>query len=130
MNEPSLPVQGWRFALVGAGNTVLTYFLFLGLLRWLDPQPALALVYVVGIVIAYVGNSRWVFASTMDWRSALAYPAVYLFVYAMTALGLDLFITHFNWPAWLAMAACVSYSVPLSFILNRALFASIRSSRE
>ena len=93
------------------------------------PQPAFALVYLVGILVAYVGNSQWVFGSALTWRSALAYPVLYLIVYAVTALGLHLLVSRWHCPAWLAMAVCLTYSVPLSFVLNRALFAWTGSRR-
>jgi putative flippase GtrA len=108
-----------RFVAVGLVNTGIGYGVFLLLLPTVGYQPAYAAAYLVGIVVAYLLNSTFVFRSRIALRTALKYPLVYvvqylfgaLLLYGMVAwLGID--------RRWAALIALV-LSVPVSFVLNR-----------
>ena len=112
-----------RFLAVGSVNTVVGYGVFLLTLPTVGYQPAYALAYLVGIIVAYVLNSTFVFRSRIALRTALKYPLVYvaqylfgaLLLYGMVAwLGIDR-----RWAALIALML----SVPVSFLLNRLALA-------
>ena len=112
-----------RFIVVGSVNTGVGYGLYLLLLVWINYQAAYAAVYVVGIIIAYVLNSCYVFRRPMGLGTALGYPLVYVAQYLFGAAVLYALVTWFGcdrrWAALVALAA----SVPVSFTLNRLALA-------
>jgi putative flippase GtrA len=112
-----------RFLMVGLVNTGVGYGVYLLLLPWIGYQTAYATAYVVGIVVAYVLNSRFVFRRAMGLRTALGYPLVYLGQYLFGAAVLYALVTWLGcdrrWAALIALAA----SVPVSFALNRLALA-------
>ena len=108
-----------RFLGAGLVNTGVGYGAYLLLLQWIGYELAYAAAYVVGIVVAYVLNSLFVFRSRMGLRTALRYPLVYL---AQYLFGAALLYGMVNWLGfdhrWAALIA-LFLSVPVSFLLNR-----------
>ena len=117
----ALPGQGMRFLLFGALNTALTYLLYCALVFVMHPQVAYALVFALGIGLAWVGNSKFVFRQPMTRKNAAVYPFMYLAQYLLTAA-----LIHAS-TAWLmlgprvALALALAITTPLSFVWNRAL---------
>ena len=56
------------------------------LVAFLHPQVAYAIVFALGIVVAYVLNSRFVFGKRVRLATAAVYPLVYAAQYALSAL--------------------------------------------
>lgn len=112
--------QAARFLASGALNTLVTYALYCVLVAFLAPQAAYALVFVLGIGLAYVLNTRFVFAARMRVASATLYPLVYVVQYAATALLIELFTAAGLGPR-LALAIALVVVTPLSFAGNRLL---------
>lgn len=119
----TLSAQGLRFLLFGAFNTALTYLLYCALVFVMHPQLAYALVFALGIVLAWVGNSRFVFRQSLNRKAAAVYPLMYLAQYLLTAALI------YAMTAWLllgprvALAIALTITTPLSFVWNRALLA-------
>jgi putative flippase GtrA len=124
----SLPAEGIRFLLFGALNTVATYLVYCLLVFVLHPQIAYAIVFALGIALAYVGNSRFVFRRALDWKIASVYPFVYLAQYALTALLIYLFGFWLDLGPRLALALALVITTPVSFILNRMMLGKARHS--
>ncbi len=112
---------GSRFVLVGALNTALTWCVFALLVIWLPHQPALALAYGLGILIAWIGNSRWVFNSRGTAGSMLVYPLIYLLTWGCNALVLEALLAVGGFGPRLGQALALLLIVPISFALNAAL---------
>ena len=115
--------QFTRFLGAGLINTGVGYGVYLILLIWINYQVAYAAAYVVGIAVAYLLNSLFVFRSPIGLRTALTYPLVYVAQYLFGAallygmvswLGIDR-----RWAALIALAL----SAPVSFWLNRLALA-------
>jgi len=108
-----------RFLAAGLVNTGVGYGAYLLLLQWIGYELAYAAAYVIGIVIAYVLNSLFVFRRRMGLRTAWKYPLVYL---AQYLFGAALLYAMVNWLGfdrrWAALIA-LFLSVPVSFLLNR-----------
>lgn len=119
----ALSAQGLRFLLFGAFNTALTYLLYCTLVFVMHPQVAYALVFALGIGLAWAGNSKLVFRQPMTRKVAAVYPLMYLAQYLLTAA-----LIHAS-TAWLllgprvALALALTITTPLSFVWNRALLA-------
>jgi len=123
-------LQFTRFLATGLVNTAVGYGAYLGLLRWTSYEIAYAAAYVIGIVVAYVLNSLFVFRSPIGLRTALRYPFVYL---AQYLFGAGLLYAMVGWLGvdrrWAALVA-LALSVPLSFLLNRIALSQRASSQE
>lgn len=116
------PSTGARFLLLGACNTVFTYALYCVLVAVLPAQLAYALVYALGIGIAYFGNALWVFRAQPRWRAALSYPLLHLLQYLAGAGLLALATRSLGLGPRTGLAAVLVVLVPLSFALNRWFF--------
>lgn len=112
--------QFLRFLIVGAGNTVFGYLLYLiGLWIGLSYQAALAGATIFGAIFNFFTTGRIVFES-----SALAKIIGFLGVYGVT------FVVNLSLLTWLvgagmakayAQAALLPVIVTLSFLLNKHL---------
>ena len=119
--------QGARFLVFGAVNTLATYALYCVLVAFLAPQPAYAIVFVLGIGLAYVLNSRYVFAAPLRARTAVLYPLVYAAQYGANALLIDVFTGAGLGPR-AALAVALVIVTPLSFLLNRRVLTRKRDA--
>lgn len=121
-----LRAEGVRFLLFGAFNTALTYLAYCMLVFVLHPQMAYVIVFVLGIGVAYAGNSRFVFGQAFDWKIARVYPLVYLLQYALTASLIHVFALWLGFGPRLALAMALVITTPISFVLNRAMLGKAR----
>lgn len=122
----------WRqlasFVIGGAFNTGVTYLCYLGLHMLLSYQVAYLLAYAAGIVFSYCFNSLVVFRRPMSWRGLMAFPAVYLVQYAVSALILALIVEQFGVPAWWAPLAVSVLMLPLTYVLTRFVLNRFNAS--
>jgi putative flippase GtrA len=118
--------EGARFLLFGAFNTLFTYAVYWVLVDGLAPQLAYAIVFALGIAIAYAGNSLFVFRTPMRWRVAGVYPLVYLGQYLANAALLELLTGWRGLGPRGALALSLAIVTPISFLLNRALLKGRR----
>ena len=125
---PTMRAEGIRFVLFGAFNTVVTYLAYCLLVFVLHPQFAYAIIFLLGIALAYVGNSRFVFRRALDWRIAGAYPLIYLAQYALTAGLIHVFGLWLDLGPRLALALALVITTPVSFLLNRIMLSMARHS--
>lgn len=142
MSRPPQPVateaerDGWRkrlwshqfvrFMLVGAGNTVFGYSLYLlGLLIGLPYQVAVAASTVLGALFNFFTTGRIVFAND-KWHRIFGFLLVYGIVLAAN-IGLLAPLVAFGMNKALAQAALMPGIVILSFILNKYLIFGRRS---
>ena len=118
--------QGFRFVLFGAFNTLVTYLVYCLLVYVMHPQLAYALVFALGIGLAFLGNSRYVFRKPLDWNIARVYPLVYLAQYVLTAGLIHLFGLFAGIGPRLALAMALVITTPVSFVLNRTMLNHAR----
>ena len=119
----ALPAQGLRFLLFGAFNTALTYLLYCVLVFAMHPQLAYALVFALGIALAWAGNSKFVFRRPLTRKVAAVYPLMYLAQYLLTAALIHAFTLWLSLGPRVALAIALTITTPLSFAWNRALLA-------
>jgi putative flippase GtrA len=111
-----------RFLIVGALNTGLTYLLYLCLLFVMPYVWAYSLTYSAGIGLGYLLNSHWVFKKTPNLRSATTYPVVYGINYFLGVAMLWLLVELINIPKEIAPLIIVAVSVPVMYVVTRAIF--------
>lgn len=113
--------RGARFLAFGLFNTLVTYAIYCVLVLWMHPQAAYALVFALGIGIAYVGNAAWVFRARLRWSMLLPYAALYLFQYLANAGLVYVLMERFHFGPRVALALALAVVTPLSFLLNHGL---------
>jgi putative flippase GtrA len=116
-----LGAEGTRFLVFGAFNTLATYGIYCVLVGFLAPQVAYAIVFALGIALAYAGNSLFVFRAPMRWRIAGVYPGVYVLQYLANAVLIEAFTGSLGLGPRVALALSLAIVTPVSFLLNRAL---------
>jgi putative flippase GtrA len=121
-------LQFARFLVAGLVNTGVGYGVYLILLHWTTYEVAYAAAYVVGIVVAYVLNSFFVFRSPISLRTALRYPFVYLVQYLFGAILLYGMVSWLGFDRRWAALIALALSVPVSFLLNRIALSQRASS--
>ena len=78
-----------RFFIVGASNTLLTYLLYVVLLKLgTDYKFSLFFVYLFGIIFGYLLNRYWTFASNKHRLSFIKYVVLYIVVFILNGLFL------------------------------------------
>lgn len=115
-----------RFLISGGLNTAVTYALYLVLLQFLNYRIAYTIAYVAGIVLAFVVNRTFVFRSHRGWRSVVLFPFVYLVQYLAGLTIAVVWIEYFRFPQELAPLAAIVVTLPLTFVLSRAVFGRRR----
>ncbi len=118
-----------RFVLLGGANTLLTWAFFAILVAWLPHQTSLILAYALGVVIAWLGNSRWVFQARPGRMQVVVYPLIYLTIWLVNAGILEWLVTIREIGPRLSQALALFVIVPLSFTLNAALLDARRPNR-
>jgi putative flippase GtrA len=116
--------DGGRFLAFAIANTSLTYTIYCGLVWLLPAQVAYAVVYALGIALAYAGNARWVFRVRPRLATAAIYPVFYLLQYALTAGLLKVLMDYGSLGHRLALAVAIVMVVPFSFFFSRWILRS------
>ena len=118
--------QVWRFLLAGAANTLLTYLLYLLLLKPVGHRLAYGLAYAAGIGLAYVLGRGFVFKRHAGWRSVLLTPLIYLLQFCAGLLIVEVWVTVLGLRAELAPLVAVAATLPLTYVLSRWAFVRPR----
>jgi putative flippase GtrA len=108
-----------RFVVAGAVNSGLTYLVYLALLQLVSYRWAYSFSYVVGILLSFALNSRFVFRVPLRWHGLLRYPMVYVGQYALGYVVLYVAVDRARIEPWLGPAVVLAITVPVSFLLSR-----------
>jgi putative flippase GtrA len=112
-------VELGRFVVVGALNLILTYPVYLLLLRFLAYSSAYTICYVGGIFVSYWLNSHFVFRERMRLNKALQFPVVYLVQYFLSVGLLYLLVEWAHVAKALGPIIILLITVPVTYILSR-----------
>ena len=113
-----------RFLLGGASTTVVSYAIYLVLLRWLPYVFAYSIAYVSGIVWSYFANTLFVFRRAPSVTRAALFPLVYLAQYLAGTLLLIVLVDVLRLPKTLGPLAVVVLTLPLTYVLSRHLITA------
>lgn len=108
-----------RFVAVRAACAVLSYGMYLMLLRWMRYEIAYIVAFAMGVVLAYVVNAIFVFREPMRRRSALQFPLVYLLQFAACLALLRIAVEWWGIPEAFALGIAVMITLPATFLLSR-----------
>jgi len=113
--------RGARFLAFGLFNTLVTYAIYWVLVEWMHPQAAYAIVFALGIAIAYIGNAAWVFRAPLRWATLFPYAALYIGQYLANAAAVHVLTEEAHLGPRVALALSLAVVTPLSFLLNHGL---------
>ncbi len=108
-----------RFLLAGGINTVVTYLVYLALLDALGYRLAFSTAFVLGILLGYQLNIRFVFRTTFSLRKMLQYPVVYLAQYFLGLAFIAMLVELAGINQKIAPLINVALMIPLTYVINR-----------
>lgn len=111
-----------RFLASGGLNTLVTYLMYLVMLRFFSYRIAFTVAYVFGIIVAYGLNRTFVFRTHQGWRSIFFFPFVYLVQYLASLVILWLWVKQLSMPEEVAPLAAIAFTIPLTFVLSKLAF--------
>jgi putative flippase GtrA len=111
-----------RFLVAGLINTALSYVAYLLLLRVAEYRVAFSIAFIAGLLMSYGLNARFVFRRSAHWRSFTKFPLVYVAQYLAGLALVSFLVEWLGMPAWLAPVVVLTVTVPLTYLLVRAIF--------
>ena len=117
-----------RFLVGGAGTTLVSYAVYLGLLHWLPYLGAYWIAFAVGIAWSYLTNTLFVFRTRPTMARALAFPLVYLAQWAFGSIVLVGAVDGMHVPASIGPLVVVIASLPLTYFLSKWILTARGSS--
>jgi len=112
-----------RFLMGGGLNTLATYTIYLLLNVWTSYIVAYTTAYVLGILISYLINTKWVFNEKANVRSFVLYPAVYAVQYLLGVALLYVFVSTFGVHQSLAPLIVIAATLPVTFVLSKYILS-------
>jgi len=120
-----------RFLISGASTTLVSYALYLVLLRWLPYVAAYSIAYAAGIAWSYFANTLFVFRRSPSVARAALFPLVYLAQYLVGTVLLVILVGVLHVPKAFAPLAVIVLTLPLTYVLSRhVITANPRRSRD
>jgi putative flippase GtrA len=114
--------RGGRFLVVGLANTVVTYAIFVVLGLLIPPEVAYTVAFLVGLLWVSLGTSRFVFRSRgRPWR-IVSFAAVYLVMYAIGRVIVELLAPADLLSLMVASIAIIAVTTPLAYVAGRFIF--------
>lgn len=110
-----------KYAVVGLLNNLRGYLIYLFLTwLWLDPKIAVALMYPIGAVTAYLGHARYSFNySESNAHTFLRYTLAHLIGFGTNIGMLYLFWNQLGYPHQLVQAVAIVVVAGILFFLFR-----------
>lgn len=125
---PPLAASFLRFLGSGGFNTLVTWLLYLLLLRWLPYAASFSIAFGCGIALAYALNRYVVFRQSGGAAGPLWVALIYLGQYAANLALVALWIERLGLPAGPAPLFAVAVTLPFTFGLNRLVFSDGRDA--
>ena len=120
-----------RFLVGGASTTLVSYALYLVLLRWMPYVVAYSIAYVAGIAWSYFANTLFVFRRAPSVARAALFPLVYLAQYLAGTVLLVILVGVLHVPQAFAPLAVIVLTLPLTYVLSRyVITADLRRRRD
>ena len=121
MNNNSIRVQLFRYAIVGQLSNVLLYGAYILLTRIsVEPKLAMTLVYVAGVVQTFIFNKNWSFRHRGMYGPAFArYCTAYGLGYAINFLAFLWMVDRLKYPHQLVQAVMIVVVAAILFIVQK-----------
>ena len=119
--------SAWRFLLAGGVNTLVTGIALTLLSIVIDPRVAYTIVFAAGIALSTYLADRFVYGVPMERGTRLTYAAMYLVVFVIGLVALDL-ARRAGLPD-AASGLVVVVTAPLTFLGGRLITTRLHRSR-
>lgn len=113
-----------RYILAGGSNTIVTYLVYILLLRICNYYVAYSFSFVLSIVISYCLNTLFVFKTQFSWIKFLMFPSVYFTQYLCGLIMLHGIITYLHLSPLIAPIVVTATTWPISFMVCRFVLTS------
>ncbi len=110
-----------RFIGVGGVNTLVSYSIYVYLIFMVDYQVAYAVAFVIGILLSYWLNTRFVFNTGYSKKKFILFPIVYVIQYIFGALLLNIIVEHLSFNKIFAPILVVIFLLPLTYVLSKKI---------
>lgn len=124
MNIRALREHFWplvRFCLVGVGNTLLSYGVYLVLQLWLYYLVAHVLSWYAGVCFSFVMNCYFTYKVKPTWRRFWLFPLSSIPNVVLSSLGVVLLVEWLKVDQRIAPLIATLVAVPISYLLARAI---------
>jgi putative flippase GtrA len=119
----SIKGESLRFLIAGGANTVLTYLIYIVLLYVVSYPMAFTITFIIGVIIAFIFNSFYVFRAPLAWSKFLQYPIIYALQYVVGLALLALVIEYIGFDKRIAPIFNVILLTPVTFVLNKCFLS-------
>jgi putative flippase GtrA len=116
--HPALNRELLRFALLGAGNTIVTSAAFYGLSAVLPAAVAFTIVYACGVALVTIATPRFVFSSTPTRASRASLGVGYVCIYLVGQATIRV-LEHLDAPRAAIVLGTMAVTAPLGFVVAR-----------
>lgn len=113
--------QFLRFLIGGFLNTGLSYLLYLVFLNFWSYKVSYTLSFIIGIIVAYLYNSKWVFNSKLSWVKVLKYPLIYCIQYLLNLIALYALVEKMHINDKVSPLIATVLIIPVTFVLNKMI---------
>ena len=109
-----------KFGLIGAGNTGLTYVIYLILLHATSPTIAMAIGYGATSLLSLSLNNHWVFKAHANFKSVVVkYYTTYASTWLLSTVITDVLSTYTGINAYFIPIFSLAVTVPTNFLLSK-----------
>jgi len=110
-----------RWAVVGLLTNGVLYVVYLALTRSLmKPPAAMSVVYLIGVILSFIGNRNWAFKHSGRADAALArYVAAYAVGYLVNLAGLQFGVAVCRLPHEIVQGVMIFIVAALTFLMQK-----------
>jgi putative flippase GtrA len=106
----------------GGANTVFTYLIYYGLVRFFEYRVAYTISFVVGLLFGYLINVFWVFKEKPAVKSAAAYPLAVVSQYFVGIGLLSILVELGGVGKKVAPIFVATIMFPIMYLIMRLIF--------
>ena len=117
----SVPMQLFRFALVGGVNTGTYYVIYRLLLPHMPYIAAHVIAFTLSMIGSFFMNSWFTYRTRPTWRKFLLFPLTNLANFVITTGGVYVLVGHLHLSSRYAPLVAAAAAIPITFVLSRAI---------
>lgn len=107
--------------MVGALNTLITYFIYISALLFLNYSVSYSIAFFAGILVSFYLNTKFVFQQKITLIKFIQFPFVYIVQYILGFTLLQIAVQKLAIPEMIAPIIVLLFSLPINFFLTRLI---------
>lgn len=111
---------------LGAGliNTIVSYFLYVILVLFINYQISYAISFIFGIILSFILNTKYVFEVEQTIKKFVLFPFVYLVQYLLGAFMMSFIIEIIGINQFFAPLVVTVCLLPISYLLSKKILVN------